>query len=115
MDREKILKWVLQHFGTEPDYPFKEPSAVLRHPHNRKWYGIVIRVSKNKLGLTGDEPVDILNIKCDPILIGSLRKKPGFHPAYHMNKDLWISLRLDGSVAEDDVKSLLAMSYELTK
>ena len=44
-----------------------------------------------KIGLTGEGEVDILNVKCDPILSGSLRMQPGFFPAYHMNKEKWIS------------------------
>ena len=46
-------------------------------------------------------------------MIGSLLIQPGFHPAYHMNKDKWISIRLDGSVLEEEIKSLIDMSYEL--
>lgn len=71
-------------------------------------------VERKNLGLDGDTLVDILNVKCDPILIGSLRMQPGFHPAYHMNKDKWISVRLDGSVPAEEIKSLIAMSYEMT-
>ena len=58
--------------------------------------------------------MDILNIKCGPILIGSLYGKPGILPAYHINKDKWITLLLDGSAQRGDIEALLAMSYELT-
>ena len=61
------------------------------------------------------DEVDILNIKCDPILIGSLRGRPGFRTAYHMNKDKWITILLDGSAAQEDIIPLLTMSYDLTK
>ena len=37
--------------------------------------------------MPGDESIDVVNLKCDPLLIGSLRSEPGFFPAYHMNKD----------------------------
>lgn len=67
------------------------------------------------MGLSDEGMLDILNLKCDPLLIGSLRTAPGFFPAYHMNKESWITLALDGSVPEDQIKALLDMSYELTK
>ena len=35
-------------------------------------------------------------------------------PAYHMNKEHWITAALDGSAPEDEIKILLAMSYDLT-
>ncbi len=114
MDRQEIFEHVKQQYGTEPDYPWKDWNAVLRHKDNNKWYGVVLKVGRDKLGLSGDEAVDVLNVKCDPVLIGSLRTQPGFHPAYHMNKEKWISVRLDGSAPGDEIKSLIAMSYELT-
>ena len=34
-------------------------------------------------------------------------------PAYHMNKKHWISVILDGSVPDDDIKGMIDMSYAL--
>jgi len=115
MDRETVFQWARQQYGSEPDYPWKDQNAVLRHKHSGKWYAAVLTVSRNKLGLPEDGIVDVLNVKSDPLLIGSLRMQPGFHPAYHMNKDKWISIRLDGSVPEEKVEKLTALSYELTR
>lgn len=114
MERREVFEYVKKQYGTEPDYPWMDWNAVLRHKENNKWYGLVMEVERNKLGLDGDTQIDVLNVKCDPILIGSLRMQPGFHPAYHMNKDKWISVRLDGSVPAEEIKSLIAMSYEMT-
>ena len=69
---------------------------------------------RQKLGIRGDEIIDVLNIKCDPILIGGLRNEKGFFPAYHMNKTYWITVALDGTVEDDKVKWLLDLSYDLT-
>ena len=52
-------------------------------------------VPKNKLGLQGEEMLEVVDFKCDPILIGTLREEPGFFPAYHMSKDSWITVALD--------------------
>ena len=38
----------------------------------------------------------------------------GYFPAYHMNKTSWITVALDGSVPDDEVKLLLDMSFEAT-
>lgn len=111
---KQIFAWVEQEYGTEPDYPWQDGNAVLRHKGNRKWYGLVMEVAREKLGLTGKGTAEIINLKCDPGLIGSLRGRPGFHPAYHMNKENWISVRLDGSVPEEEIKGLIELSYKLT-
>lgn len=71
-------------------------------------------VPKNELGLQGTEILDVVNLKCDPILIGSLRKESGFFPAYHMSKAGWITVALDGSVPDEQIKMLLDMSYDAT-
>lgn len=115
MDRKELFEWVLETYGTKPDYPWNDWNAVLRHGENNKWYGLVMEISEKKLGLQGDRIVDVLNVKCDPILIGTLRRQKGLFPAYHMNKDSWISVLLDGSVPANEVKDLLELSYQLTK
>ena len=115
MERKELFEWAKETYGTEPDYPWNDWNCVLRHKHNNKWYALVIEVSEKKLGLDGDRIVDVLNLKCDPLLIGSLRMKPGFFPAYHMNKDKWISIIMDGTVPSEEIKNLIELSYQLTK
>ena len=115
MNRQEIFQWVNQRYNTIPDYPWSDENAVLRHADNRKWYGLIMEIRREKLGLEGAGTADIINLKCEPLLIGSLRGREGFHPAYHMNKDQWISIRLDGSVAGEELKDLIDLSYELTK
>ena len=68
----------------------------------------------NKLGLQGEELLDVVNFKCDPLLIGFLRDEVGFFPAYHMSKDGWITVALGGSVPDEKIKMLLDMSCQAT-
>ena len=53
-------------------------------------------------------------VKADPLLVASLRGEPGFFPAYHMNRERWISVALDGSVPGETLGMLLAQSYAAT-
>lgn len=115
MERKELFEWAKETYGTEPDYPWNDWNCVLRHKHNNKWYALVMEIEERKLGLDGNRVVDVLNVKCDPILIGSFRTQPGFFPAYHMNKDKWISIILDGTVSADEIKNLVALSYKLTE
>ena len=116
MNKQDILKYAEDHFGSAPEYLWaKYPTyCVLRHPNNHKWYAVLMDVAKNKLGLSGDENVDILVIKCGPILLGSLLLNKGFLPAYHMNKSNWVTVLLDGSVAGKEIAELLEISYDMT-
>ncbi|MGN0707946.1 MAG: MmcQ/YjbR family DNA-binding protein [Faecalibacterium sp.] len=115
MNRQDVLEWCRQQYGTEPDYPWYDENAVLRHADTGKWYGVVLRVKRSKLGLSGDGLVDVLNMKCDPLLIGSLRRNPGYFPAYHMNKDSWVSILLDGPVPDEEIRELIRFSFQLTQ
>ena len=71
-----------------------------------------MRVLPEKLGLTGEEAFDVMDIKCSTIMIGSLLSTKGFLPAYHMNKNHWISIVLDDSVPDDQILPLLELSYD---
>ena len=115
MTRQDIFEWCKKQYDVEPDYPWYDWNAVLRHKDNRKWFGLVLEVKGNKLGMDTEKMVDLLNIKCDPMLIGSLLLQRGFFPAYHMNKDNWVSILLDAPENDEKIKSLLDMSYEMTK
>ena len=94
MTREELFQWVKQEYGTEAEYPWKDSNAVLRRADNNKWYGVILSVAGSKLGLEDDNIIDVINLKSDPMLIGSLRGQKGYFPAYHMNKEKWISVLL---------------------
>lgn len=114
LQRDRVIQYVQSRFGTEAEYLWSdEPGfAVFRHSASKKWYGLIMDVSSSKLGLPGDGPVDVLDIKCSTIMIGSLLSEEGFLPAYHMNKNHWISILLNDTVADDQIFSLLEMSYD---
>ena len=114
MTRQELFTWIRQQYGTEPEYPWHDWNAVLRHNDNNKWYGVVLEVSADKLGLPVAGIIDVLNVKSDPLLIGSLRGQDGYYPAYHMNKENWITAALDGSAPEDKLRLVLDMSYTAT-
>lgn len=111
--RGRITQYIQDTFGTEAEYLWADSpgNAVFRHPASKKWYAAMMRVLLEKLGLPSGEAFDIMDIKCDTIMIGSLLSTEGFFPAYHMNKNHWISIVLDGSVSDDQIIPLLELSY----
>ena len=117
MNTQQLQEFILDTYGISPDYPFENDfdTAVYRHVGNRKWFGIVITVKKSKLGLSGDETIDVINIKCHQDVIDSMWQEEGVFPAYHMNRSHWLSLALDGSADDDTIRWLVGMSFDLTK
>lgn len=116
MNRMEWERFILDRYGVAPDHPWeKYPNfAVFRHGENRKWFALMMDVTRDKLGLQGVERLDVVNLRCGPLLAGSLRAEPGIFPAYHMNKDNWITVALDGSVPDGQIIQLLEMSFAQT-
>ncbi len=115
MNRNELKQFIESEFEVKPDKPWEKypDNEVFRH-RNGKWFALIMSVKKDKLGLTGIDSMDIANFKCDTLMIGSLLEEKGIYPAYHMNKNHWISAALDGSADDDTIKMLLNMSYSLT-
>ncbi|MCI9166460.1 MAG: MmcQ/YjbR family DNA-binding protein [Oscillospiraceae bacterium] len=112
--RERITQYILDTYGTEAEYLWADSpgNAVFRHPASKKWYAALMRVLPEKLGFTGGDALDVMDIKCSTIMIGSLLSTKGFLPAYHMNKNHWISILLDGSIPDVEIFPLLELSYD---
>ncbi len=92
-----------------PDY------VVFRHSDNAKWFGIIMDVSKRRLGLADDARADVLNVKLgDPLLADFLVQQQGFFRGYHAGRGNWISILLDGSVPAEEVCRWLDESYMVT-
>ncbi len=114
MNRDAIFKYAAEKFGAKPEYLWKRyPAyAVLRRADNNKWFAVIMNITKDKLGLDSNDEADIIDVKCDPLMIGSARMSDGVFPAYHMNKEHWITILLDGA-ADEMIYTHLAMSHDL--
>ena len=116
MDKQAFFDYCSTTHGTTPDYPFDGDfeTAVLRHTDNKKWYAIVMKVSRRKLGLASDEVIDVVNLKLPTEMFGSFGAADGVYPAYHMNKLHWVSVLLPDA-PRDVVEFLVNVSFEATK
>ena len=112
--RERITQYIQDTYGSQAEYLWADSpgNAIFRHPASKKWYAALMRVLPEKLGLAGEEALDVMDIRCSTIMIGSLLSTKGFLPAYHMNKNHWISIVLDNSVPDDQITPLLELSYD---
>ena len=116
MTKRSFFEYCLNAYSTSQDYPFDEDfeTAVLRHVDNRKWYAIVMRVSRRKFGFDSDEVIDVVNLKLPTEMFGSFGAADGVYPAYHMNKLHWISVLLPDAPSYV-IQFLVNVNYEATK
>jgi predicted DNA-binding protein (MmcQ/YjbR family) len=97
-----LLKYCLAKKGAHEDYPFgSEP--------------LVVKISTRMFALfsyRGDKLG--ISLKCDPFVIQSLKQQyASITPGYHLNKQHWITIQIDGSVPENELIWLIDLSYEL--
>lgn len=115
MNAQKIQTEIQQRYSTEIEYPWARfpEYSVFRHAHHRKWFTILMSVPAYKIGLNSTEKIWVLNVKAKSKEIGSLRMMKGVYPAYHMNKEHWLSLHL-GEIDESLLWELVGESFYLT-
>ena len=88
------------------DFPFGEEWTVFRHVGNKKIFCM----------LYTREGALRLNLKCDPLYADFLRQThKSVTPGYRMNKTHWNTVAIDGAISDDEVLSMVAHSYEITR
>ena len=117
MDRQTVFDYIKKKYHVLPEYPWRkyDSNAVFRHTDNKKWFALVMDVQSNKLGLSGSEHIDVVNLKIDDMFFRDIIiKEDGIMPAYHMNKMHWVTVLLNGMVPEKRVLELIDMSFLAT-
>jgi predicted DNA-binding protein (MmcQ/YjbR family) len=102
MTRDDVLDLCAALPGAVEDYPFGEGVAVFK----------VVGRMFALVALDGSP--GSVNLKCEPELALELRARyPSVRPGYHQNKRHWNTVELDGSVEDDELRSMIEHSYEL--
>lgn len=111
----KIIKYVKDKYNDEAEYLWEKfpDNAIVRRSDNKKWYLVILTVSKNKLGINSNEKVEVIDLRANPMDLENIIKQKNFYPGYHMNKKNWFSVILDGSVNIDKICELIDKSYNL--
>ena len=110
----RISKLINKKYGDIPEYLWEDDTAsVYRNKPNKKWYGIIMYISGEKIG-NDNRMVEVMNVKLPPEKINKLLEKEGYYKAYHMNKKHWITFILDDSLEDDEIMNLIEISYNFT-
>ncbi|SEK55254.1 MmcQ/YjbR family DNA-binding protein [Ruminococcus albus] len=114
--RETIISFIKKEYSVLPEYLFEGDfdTAVFRHNDTKKWFGIIMKVKRSTLGIKGEGTVDVMNVKCDPLLVDILVQRESFLRAYHMNKRLWVSILIDSEIDDGEIFGLIEQSFQLT-
>lgn len=112
------IEYIKTKYTAEPEFlwPDRYPGyAVFRHGDNKKWFALVATISSKSLGLKEDEMIDVINLKFDKNQTYDFAETSDhIFPAYHMNKNHWITIWLDGTLPNELLFELIKKSYLLT-
>ena len=112
----RIVSQIKEVLGDDPEHLFEKNQdiAVFRHG-SQKWYAIIMVVEKKKLeGCTGDEEVEVMNVKLPEERVATLIEQEGYYRCYHMNKKKWLTIILDDTLDDETIMDLIKTSYILT-
>ena len=117
MTRQELDKLISDTYSVSAEYPWASypTHAVYRHANNKKWFAVIMDISRRKLGQKSDEIISVVNLKIATSLIGQLYGNDGIYPAYHMNKNHWITVELTDKTSLEQISWLLEMSFDNTK
>lgn len=112
---KRILQYIKEQYHAQPEFLWSSlpECAALRVPGKKPWFGVVGRVEKSKFNLTEAGTVEVINLKNEPKDVAAFIKEQRAFPAYHMNKKCWYSIFLDDSLSDDEIISLINISYAL--
>lgn len=105
-NQEEVTAYCLTFDNVYKDDPFHDPNwCVIRHKGSNKIFAWIFYKDGNIW----------VNVKCDPQWRDLWRQAyDAVVPAFHLNKEHWNSIILDGSVPRADIERMIAESYDLT-
>lgn len=105
--RADVIAFCNEFADIYEDYPFHDPNwTTMRHTSNQKVFAWIYE----------RDSYIWINVKCDPQWRDFWRNAyKSVVPGYHLNKEHWNSIILDGTVLDKDIQRMIAESYDLTK
>lgn len=108
MTQKEIEDYLLSFSDVWLDFPFGEDTLVYKIGHDAtgdgKMFALIARDSK---------PLR-LSLKCDPLLAEKLREDyETVLPGQNLNKKIWNTILCTGQVPDDELRSLILLSYNL--
>ncbi|MDF2717394.1 MAG: hypothetical protein K0R28_4319 [Paenibacillus sp.] len=102
MNKKELAAYCLTKKGAREDYPFGPDP-------------LVIKVGSKMFALLSDhDGFDNIALKCDPETAYLLRQQySAVKPGYHLNKQHWNTVVIDGTVPDDEIRDMIDHSYTI--
>lgn len=113
---KEVIKYVKDKYNDDLEFLWEkfDNNAVWRNKKNNKWYAAILIVKEEKLGLSGNNEIEIIDLMYEKDQIEKIIDHKKIFPGYHMNKKSWITIKLDGSMPLEELYKLLDNSYNIS-
>ena len=113
---KEVIEYIRKKYSDELEFLWEkfDDNAIWRNKQNSKWYGALLIVSKKVFNENSDEKVEIIDLRYQKDKIESVIDGKLIFPGYHMNKQSWITIKLDYSINNEELFKLIDNSYQLS-
>ncbi len=113
---ELVIKYIKDKYHDDLEFLWEkyDHNAIIRNKKNNKWYAVFLTINANKLGLSNNESIEILDLMYQKDSITKIIDYEKIFPGYRMNKKSWITIKLDGSISLEELYRLIDNSYNIS-
>lgn len=113
---KQVIEYIREKYGDELEFLWEkfDDNAIWRNKQNKKWYGLLCKISANKIGINSEEIIEIIDLRYQKEETRNIVDFKGIFPGYHMNKKSWITIKLDDAVETEKIYELIDNSFELS-
>ena len=111
-----IINYIKEKYNDELEFLWEkfDDNAIWRNKQNNKWYALLLTVPKSKLGIDSNDIVEIIDLRYQKEQIVEIIDNKNIFSGYHMNKNSWITIKLDNSVDTKRIYELIDNSYKIS-
>ena len=113
---KKVIEYIHIKYGDELEFLWEkfDDNAIWRNKQNNKWYFLIMTIPESKLGFNSDNIIEVINVMYQKGKTQEVVDNVAIYPGYHMNKNSWITIKLDGTAELEKIYKLIDNSYKLS-
>lgn len=113
---QSIIKYIKEKYNDNLEFLWKKfpNNAIWRNKDNNKWYGLLGTIPETKLGLKSDNIIEIINLRYPKETIQNIIDNKHIFKGYHMNKNNWITIKLDNNIDIEKIYKFIDNSYKIS-
>ena len=121
--KEEVMEYMERTYSPLVERPWANgpEDITFKERETMKWFAIIIRVKRKHVQAIWNmnqnaesellDWVDIINVKADAEFIAMIAQVRGYMAGYHMNKQNWLTIALDGTVETKQIMDCIDASY----